>query len=233
VADPTSVLLRVLDEPAELAGIHFTGLVWEHRPLGPALATLLTGRDVFVHRRACDEDTMDPRLPTLTTLLEMRGIEVCDVGSDVPPTGPPRLVLDLPPRGGSREGTALGDATVEIAVAPNGLWISEAPRRQAGLVRLIDVTATVLDAFGHIDLGWEHGLQGESVLDLTIDGGTCRECYVTDCLRRGWRNAEGEFWEPDLPAELSARMRGYVRRRLAETGLVDPLLRLRPELPTQ
>ena len=225
-------MLRVVDEPQELPGRHFTGLVWEHRPRGPALATLLTGRDVFVHRRACDEDELDARLPTLQTLLESRGIEV---GAALGPPTRPRFVLHHPPEGGSREGTALGDGTITITVAPNGCWLPGPTRRLKGLVRLIDVTATVLDALGMIDLGWEHGLQGESLLDLADDSGTCRECYLTDCHRRGWRTPAGDFWEPDLPEELAPRVRGYVRRRVAETGLVDPVLRLElgPEPPAQ
>jgi hypothetical protein len=213
-------VLRVLEEPQELPGRHFDGLVWEHRPLGPALATLLTGRDVFVHRRACDSDAMDANLPTLATLLEMRGVEV---GETTRPATRPRFAFGV--------GLADDPGSLTISVAPNGVWLPDRTRRVGGLVRLIDVSATVLDAFGFMDLGWEHGLQGQSLLELVDDNGTWRECYLTDCTRRGWRTPAGAFWEPDLPEELAARMRGYVRRRLAESGLVDPLLRLGPETP--
>ena len=215
-------MLRVFDEPQQLPGRHFTGLVWEHRPLGPALATLLTGRDVFVHRRACESDQADPRLPTLKALLEMRGVEVGDAAG---PATRPRFAFGV--------GLADDPRSSTITVAPNGCWLPGPPQRHHGLVRLIDVTATVLDAFGFTDLGWEHGLQGQSLLDLADDSGTCRECYLTSCTERGWRTREAELWEPDLPGELAARMRGYVRRRLAETGLVDPLLRLGPETPSR
>lgn len=216
------MVLCLVGTPVDLPGTHFTELVWEHRPHGPAAATLGTGRDVFVHRRACQGDEMDPRLPTLQALLESRGVEIAEGPG---PTTRPRLLMS---------GAVVDDPDAfRVVVAPNGLWLSGADRRLGGLVRLIDVSATVLDLFGMIDLGWEHGLQGQSVLDLSDDTGTCRECYLTDCERRGWRTREGELWEPDLPEELTARVRGYVRRRVAETGLVDPLIRLGPESPNR
>jgi hypothetical protein len=230
VTGPTSVVLSLLDTPADLPGTRFAELLWEHRPRGPALATLLTGRDVFVHRRACEGDEPDPRLPTLPTLLESRGVELADAAGVA---SRPRFALELagPPRRADGD-----DATTWIVVAPNGCWLPGPTRTLRGLVRLIDVAATVLDAFGMIDVGCEHGFQGESLLDLAAHGdesGTCRECYLTDCARRGWRTRDGEAWEPDLPPELAARVRGYVRRRVAESGLVDPLVRVGPEPPPQ
>jgi hypothetical protein len=220
----------VLDAPADLPGTRFAELLWEHRPRGPALATLLTGRDVFAHRRACDGDEIDPRLPTLLTLLEARGVEVADAAGAA---SRPRFALEL---GGGPARTGGRDGATRIVVAPNGCWLPGPTRTLRGLVRLIDVAATVLDAFGMTDVGWEHGLQGQSLLDLAAHGdesGSCRECYLTDCARRGWRTRDAEVWEPDLPPELAARVRGYVRRRVAESGLVDPLVRVGPEPPAQ
>jgi arylsulfatase A-like enzyme len=71
---------------------------------------------------------------------------------------------------------------------------------------MLDLAPTVLDAFGLVDLGWEHGLPGQSLLGLAEHGderGTCREVLLTECTwqrKRAWRTPEWkliEALEPD------------------------------------
>jgi bisphosphoglycerate-independent phosphoglycerate mutase (AlkP superfamily) len=140
-------------------------------------------------------------------------------------------------------------------------WPGRVPsgQRLGGTVRMLDLAPTVLDAFGLVDLGWEHGLPGQSLLGLAEHGderGTCREVLLTECTwqrKRAWRTPEWKLIEalepdphggptvelydradplerenlaaarPDVVADLTARMHGYVRRRAAESGRPDPL----------
>jgi arylsulfatase A-like enzyme len=105
-----------------------------------------------------------------------------------------------------------------------------AGRRLGGTVRLLDVAPTVLDAFGLVDVGWEHGLVGQSLLDLAAhgdEGGTCREVLLTECTwqrKRAWRTPRWkliEALEPDAHGgpmvELYARSDALERENLAES----------------
>jgi arylsulfatase A-like enzyme len=102
-------------------------------------------------------------------------------------------------------------------------------RRLGGTVRMLDVAPTVLDAFGLVDVGWEHGLAGQSLLDLAEHGderGTCRELLLTECTwqrKRAWRTTDWkliEALEPDPHGgpmvELYQRSDPLERHNLAE-----------------
>ena len=111
-------------------------------------------------------------------------------------------------------------------------WPGRVPagRRLGGTVRMLDLAPTVLDAFGLIDLGWEHGLPGQSLLGLAEHGderGTCREVLLTECTwqrKRAWRTPQWkliEALEPDAHGgpmvELYDRSDPLERNNLAET----------------
>lgn len=71
-----------------------------------------------------------------------------------------------------------------------------AGQRRGGLVSLMDIAPTILDALGLGEEAQKEGMQGRSLLPLIAaqsDEGTLQHVYLTECTwmkKRGWRTAE-------------------------------------------
>jgi arylsulfatase A-like enzyme len=69
-------------------------------------------------------------------------------------------------------------------------------QRRGGMVTLLDIAPTILDALGMGELAEKEGMEGRSLLPLVLtesDEGTVKSLYLTECAwmkKRGWRTPE-------------------------------------------
>ena len=208
---PTGVVLAIVPAiPPDLAdrGTLFLDFTSPHTPSKPALATLLTGRDVFAHG-VLDDDSPppDPIAPQLPDLVAARGVEVAGPSAGALRLLPNHLAQDRPfllIAVGAPPDLELPPHVLLFAVAETAcllVWPRRVPvgQRVRAQVRSLDVAPTVLDALGLADVAVEHWLPGASLLPLAESADprtTYRELYLTDGRhRRGWRTPEWVLWE--------------------------------------